>query len=81
MVERYIKTVEHLRKAVAYHQRNWDERIPLFLLAYRASTHDNTGSTPASLVFGRELRPTLWSTARQGTTDDRSCGRFDGTFI
>jgi hypothetical protein len=57
MVERYIKTVEeHLRKVVASHQRDWDERLSLFLLAYRASIHDTTGSTPACLVFGRELR-------------------------
>jgi hypothetical protein len=57
MVERYIKTIEeHLRKVVASHQRDWDETLPLFLLAYRASTHDTTSLTPASLVFGRELR-------------------------
>jgi hypothetical protein len=57
MVERYIKTVgELLRKVVASHQRNGDERLLLFLLAYRASTHDTTGLTPAGLVFGRELR-------------------------
>jgi hypothetical protein len=57
MVECYIKTVEeHLWKIVASHQRNWDERLPLFLLAYRASIHNTTGLTPASLVFGRELR-------------------------
>jgi hypothetical protein len=57
MVERYIKAIEeHLRKVVASHQTDWDERLPLFLLAYRASTHDTTGLTPASLVFGRELR-------------------------
>ncbi|PNF14186.1 hypothetical protein B7P43_G12977 [Cryptotermes secundus] len=53
MVERYAKTIEeHLRKVVASHQRDWDEMLPLFLLAYRASTHDTTGLTPASLVFG-----------------------------
>jgi hypothetical protein len=57
MVECYIKTVEeHLRKVVASHQRDWDKRLPPFLLAYRASTHDTTGLTPARLVFGRELR-------------------------
>ena len=57
MVERYVKTIEeHLRKVVSSHQRDWDERLPLFLLAYRASTHDTTGLTPAGLVFGRELR-------------------------
>ncbi|PNF24989.1 hypothetical protein B7P43_G08361 [Cryptotermes secundus] len=57
MVERYVKTIEeHLRKVVSSHQRDWDERLPLFLLAYRASTHNTTGLTPAGLVFGRELR-------------------------
>jgi hypothetical protein len=57
MVERYMKTVEeHVRRVVASHQRDWDEGLPLFLLACRASTHDTTGLTPASLVFGRELR-------------------------
>jgi hypothetical protein len=44
MVERYIKTIEeHLRKVVAPHQRDWDGRLPLFLLAYRAASHDTTG--------------------------------------
>jgi hypothetical protein len=57
MMERYIKTIEEdLRKVVASHQRDLDEKLPLFLLAYRASTHDTTGLTPASLVIGRELR-------------------------
>jgi hypothetical protein len=43
-MERYIKTIkEHLQKVVASHQRDWDERLPLFLLAYRASTHDTMG--------------------------------------
>jgi hypothetical protein len=31
-----------------------DERLPLFLLAYRVSTHEITGTMPASMVFGRE---------------------------
>jgi hypothetical protein len=43
---------DYLRKFVASHQRDWDERLPLFLLAYRASTHDTMGLTPARLVFG-----------------------------
>jgi hypothetical protein len=49
MVECYIKTVEE-------HQRDWDARLPIFLLAYRASTDDTTDLTLASLVFGGELR-------------------------
>jgi transposase InsO family protein len=57
MVERYFKTVEeHLRKVVASQKRDWDERLPLLLLAYRAPTHDTTGLIPALLVFGRERR-------------------------
>jgi len=57
MVERYVKTIEqHLRRVVSIHQRDWDERLPIFLLAYRASTHEATGVTPTNMVFGRELR-------------------------
>jgi hypothetical protein len=41
---------------VSTHQRDWDERLPIFLLAYRASTHDTTGMTPANMVFGTEHR-------------------------
>jgi hypothetical protein len=57
MVELYIKTVEeHLRKAVVSHQSDWEARSLIFFLAYSASTHDTADFTPASLVFGRELR-------------------------
>ena len=57
MVECYVKTIEeHLRKVVSTHQRDWDERLPIFLLAYRASTHETTGVTPANMGFGRVLR-------------------------
>jgi hypothetical protein len=54
-VDRSIKTVEeHLKKVVASHQRDGDARVPIFLLAYWAST-DIMSLIPASLVFGREL--------------------------
>jgi hypothetical protein len=57
VAERYVKTIEeHLWKVVSTHQRDWDERLPIFLLAYHASTHDTSGMTPANMVFGRELR-------------------------
>jgi hypothetical protein len=76
MVEHYIKTIkEHLQKVVASHQRDWDERLPLFLVAYKASTHNTTGFTPARLVFRRELpislQPAVWGTPRQGTTQNQ----------
>lgn len=41
---------------VSSYQRDWDERVPLFLMAYRASTHETTDVTPANMVFGREVR-------------------------
>jgi hypothetical protein len=57
MVVRYVKTVEEqVRKVVSVHQRDWKKRLPIFLLGYRASIHETTGSTPAGMVFGRELR-------------------------
>jgi len=35
MVERYVKTIgEHLSKVVSTHQRDWDERLPLFVLPH-----------------------------------------------
>ena len=57
MVERFNSTLEqHLSKVVDKNQTDWDQRIPLFLMAYRSSVHDTTGMTPAKLVFGREIR-------------------------
>jgi transposase InsO family protein len=50
MVERYVKTIEeNLQKVVTNNQRDWDEKLPLFLLSYTASTHDTMGLTPVSL--------------------------------
>jgi hypothetical protein len=35
MEEQYVKTVEeHLREVVLTHQRDWDRRLPTFLLSY-----------------------------------------------
>jgi hypothetical protein len=57
MVEWYIRMVEeHLREVVTSRKMDWDTRLHIFLLAYKASTHDSMGLTPANLVFGRELR-------------------------
>lgn len=57
MVERFNQTLErHLAKVVDNHQDNWDEYIPLFLLAYRTAVHESTSATPAIANFGRELK-------------------------
>ncbi|XP_017298817.1 protein NYNRIN-like [Diaphorina citri] len=57
MVERFNRTLhEHPRKVVDDHQREWNKHIPLFLLAYRSSTHNSTGQSPALIIFGKEMR-------------------------
>lgn len=57
MVERMNRTINrHLSKVVSGHQRDWDKCLHLFLFAYRSSIHETTGQTPASIIFGRELR-------------------------
>jgi hypothetical protein len=57
MAHHYIRTVEeHLRKVFISHQRGWDSILLIILLAYRASTHDTMGLTPASLVLRREFQ-------------------------
>ena len=57
MVERFNRTLEaQLSKFVDQHQRDWDEHVPLLLMAYRTSAHDTTGVTPAKMIMGRDLR-------------------------
>lgn len=57
LVERMNRTIlNYLAKFVDENQRNWDDVLPLFLLAYRSVPQESTKITPASLVFGRELR-------------------------
>ena len=57
VVERSVKTIEeHLRKVVSPYQWEWDEKLPIFPLAYRAWNHETTGVTPAKMVLGRQFR-------------------------
>jgi hypothetical protein len=82
MVECYFRMVGvHLQK-VGSHQRVWDARSPIFLLAYRASTHNTMDLTLASLVFVRELwlyaTCCLASSPEQGMTHNWSRDKFSG---
>lgn len=57
MVERMNRTMgRYLSKVVSDHQRDWDQYLHLFLLAYRSSVNESTGHTPANILFGHELR-------------------------
>jgi len=59
-VERFHRTLNSmLGKVVSDSQRDWDDRLPLVLAAYRASPHSSTGYSPNQLLLGREVRMPL----------------------
>ena len=60
-VERQNKTLLKALKVVQVEGKNWRKEfeLPKFLLAYRSTPQVSTGSTPASLMFGRELKTKL----------------------
>ena len=52
--ERFNRTVEDIvSKFVSANQRDWDEYLPLLLLAYRSSVHEGTKQTPYMMFVGR----------------------------
>ena len=52
--ERFNRTIEDmLSKYISANQRDWDEHLPLFLLAYRSSVHESTQQTSYMMMFGR----------------------------
>jgi len=60
MVERFHRTLNSmLGKVIAESQRDWDEKLPMVVAAYRASPHSSTGFTPNRLFLGRENRMPL----------------------
>lgn len=55
-VERQHQTIlDYLSKFVAENQKDWDEWIPMFLLAYRSSKHESTGISPSEVIFGKDI--------------------------
>lgn len=57
MVERMNRTMgKYLSKVVSEHQKDWDEYLHFFLMAYRSSVHETTNHSPACIIFGREMR-------------------------
>ena len=60
VVERFHRTLNTmLAKVVNDSQRDWDERLPLVMAAYRASPHSSTGFSPNKLFLGRDNRMPL----------------------
>jgi len=72
VVERFHRTLNSmLGKAVTESQRDWDERLPLVLAAYRATPHESTGMTPNKLFLGHEVRMPI--DLVMGLPPDESC--------
>ena len=57
VVERFHRTLNSmLAKVTIVPHRDWDERLPIVLAAYRATPHESTGMTPNKLFLGHEVR-------------------------
>ncbi len=55
-VERANKTVvSRLKKYVSANQKDWDIKLPLVLMAARATPHQSTGVPPFTLMTGRNM--------------------------
>ena len=78
MIERMNRTLQDmLAKYVSHHQRDWDEHLPLVMMAYRSSIHASTQYTPFCLLFGHEMRLPIdrdvWTTAKPPARSIRIC--------
>ena len=55
LVERFNRTLtDMLAKSVEKDGKNWDERLPFVLFAYRSSPQASTGESPFYLLYGRD---------------------------
>jgi len=60
VVERFYRTLNSmLGKVVSESQRDWDDKLPSVMAAYRVSPHSSTGFTPNRLFLGKENRMPL----------------------
>jgi hypothetical protein len=56
MVERANRTIQNMLSAfVAEHQKDWDEYLPLLMMAFRSAVHASTGYPTCKMIFGREI--------------------------
>jgi len=58
-VERFYRTLKYDVGKSGESQRDWDDRLPAMMAAYRASPHEGTGFSPNRHFLGREVRMPL----------------------
>ena len=55
LVERFNRTLtQMLSKTVDLNGKNWDEKVPYVLFAYRTSVQESTQDSPFHLLYGRD---------------------------
>ena len=74
MVERANRSIRNMISSyISDKQDDWNEQIPLHMLAYRSSIHETTGVSPAMIMFGRELTLPVDMTLGRPIREDRLC--------
>ena len=74
MVERANRSIQNMISSyISDSQDDWDEHIPLLMMAYRSSIHESTGVSPAMMMFGRELTLPVDMTLGRPIRDERLC--------
>ena len=69
LIERLNRTlISMLSKCVTKHGRDWDERLPYILFAYRVSVHESAKESPFYLLYGRDARLPTETVLSQPTT-------------
>ena len=57
MIERANRTIINMLSAfVSDHQRDWDQYVPLVMMAYRSSVHDSINISASMMMLGREIQ-------------------------
>ena len=56
MIERTNRTIKNMLSAfVGKYQKDFDDLIPLLMLAYRSSSYEATGRNRNEMIFGRPV--------------------------
>ena len=57
MIERANRTIINMLSAfVSDHQRDWDQYVPLVMMAYRSLVHDSINTSASMMMLGREIQ-------------------------
>lgn len=74
MIERAQRTIQNMITSyISDKQDDWDEHIPLLMMAYRSSVHESTGMSPSMMMFGRELNLPIDMTLGRPVRENKVC--------